>query len=292
MKMSHFKSLTRVFLTFSGLKNKIQEFGVHSNLLFISAAYKHADGKKIDGRRVLVDVERGRTVKGWTPRRLGGGLGGTRKGGPEENTRFSGREGSYRDDRRSRSRERPPERERDNRRRRSRSREDRRKRNPGRERRRSRSRDRRRSKEREGPEVEEEEPGRKDRKRSRRSRSRDRKRSRSRDRKRSRRSRSRDRRRSRERRIKDEPDDGFDPNVRIKEEKTQDDYRYGRLQNDSNEEAEDRKNFDPALVKHEDGEEDGEENGNDDEGDYEEEEYYNAHPSDVKKEEIPSDDRY
>jgi len=38
------------------------------------AAYKHADGKKIDGRRVLVDVERGRTVKGWRPRRLGQSL--------------------------------------------------------------------------------------------------------------------------------------------------------------------------------------------------------------------------
>ena len=37
----------------------------------IPAGYKHADGKKIDGRRVLVDVERGRTVKGWLPRRLG-----------------------------------------------------------------------------------------------------------------------------------------------------------------------------------------------------------------------------
>lgn len=49
-----------------------------ANCLFCSsgndvftAAYKHADGKKIDGRRVLVDVERGRTVKGWHPRRLG-----------------------------------------------------------------------------------------------------------------------------------------------------------------------------------------------------------------------------
>lgn len=41
-------------------------------LLFPStAAYKHADGKKIDNRRVLVDVERARTVKGWLPRRLG-----------------------------------------------------------------------------------------------------------------------------------------------------------------------------------------------------------------------------
>ena len=38
---------------------------------YIAAAYKHADGKKIDGKRVLVDVERGRTVKGWLPRRLG-----------------------------------------------------------------------------------------------------------------------------------------------------------------------------------------------------------------------------
>merc|ERR1719385_25667 len=42
------------------------------------AAYKSADGNKIDGRRVLVDVERGRTVKGWRPRRLGGGFGNTR----------------------------------------------------------------------------------------------------------------------------------------------------------------------------------------------------------------------
>ncbi|KAF5828186.1 hypothetical protein DUNSADRAFT_18077 [Dunaliella salina] len=38
-------------------------------------AYKSADGRKIEGRRVLVDVERGRTVETWKPRRLGGGLG-------------------------------------------------------------------------------------------------------------------------------------------------------------------------------------------------------------------------
>ncbi len=31
-------------------------------------AFDRADGRKIDGRRVLVDVERGRTVKGWKPR--------------------------------------------------------------------------------------------------------------------------------------------------------------------------------------------------------------------------------
>jgi len=55
------------------------------------AAYKQGDGKKIDGRRVLVDVERGRTVRNWQPRRLGGGMGGTRKGGNDVNERHSGR---------------------------------------------------------------------------------------------------------------------------------------------------------------------------------------------------------
>ncbi|KAH2309211.1 hypothetical protein KXW18_002408 [Aspergillus fumigatus] len=39
-------------------------------------AYKETDGIRIKDRRVLVDVERGRTVKGWKPRRFGGGLGG------------------------------------------------------------------------------------------------------------------------------------------------------------------------------------------------------------------------
>ncbi|KAK9485652.1 U1 small nuclear ribonucleoprotein of 70kDa MW N terminal-domain-containing protein [Lipomyces starkeyi] len=39
-------------------------------------AYKDMNGVQIKGRRVLVDVERGRTVKSWKPRRLGGGLGG------------------------------------------------------------------------------------------------------------------------------------------------------------------------------------------------------------------------
>ena len=37
----------------------------------MKAAYKDADGIKILGRRIVVDVERGRTVKGWRPKRLG-----------------------------------------------------------------------------------------------------------------------------------------------------------------------------------------------------------------------------
>ncbi|KAL2815165.1 U1 small nuclear ribonucleoprotein of 70kDa MW N terminal-domain-containing protein [Aspergillus granulosus] len=42
----------------------------------MKAAYKETDNIRIKDRRVLVDVERGRTVKGWKPRRFGGGLGG------------------------------------------------------------------------------------------------------------------------------------------------------------------------------------------------------------------------
>ncbi|XP_056366217.1 U1 small nuclear ribonucleoprotein 70 kDa [Oenanthe melanoleuca] len=143
------------------------------------SAYKHADGKKIDGRRVLVDVERGRTVKGWRPRRLGGGLGGTRRGGADVNIRHSGRDDTSRYDERDRERER----ERD---RRERSRE--------RERRRSRSRERRRrTRSREKEERERKRGG-----------SRDRSKDRERERDRKRRSRSRDRKRDRERDKKEE----------------------------------------------------------------------------------------
>lgn len=69
-------------------------------------AYKAADGKKIDGRRILVDVEKGRTTRGWKPRRLGGGLGGTRIGGENINQRWSGREPPRYQDGRDRSRDR------------------------------------------------------------------------------------------------------------------------------------------------------------------------------------------
>ncbi len=33
---------------------------------------------RIDGRKIFVDVERGRTVDNWRPRRLGGGAGSKR----------------------------------------------------------------------------------------------------------------------------------------------------------------------------------------------------------------------
>ncbi|KAG0180440.1 hypothetical protein DFQ29_000686 [Apophysomyces sp. BC1021] len=64
----------------------------------MKAAYKDADGLKILGRRIIVDVERGRTVKGWRPRRLAGGLGGTRDGRSQQNPSHSNRDrSSYND---------------------------------------------------------------------------------------------------------------------------------------------------------------------------------------------------
>jgi hypothetical protein len=55
---------------------------------------------KIDGRRVIVDYERGRTQKSWLPRRLGGGKGDTRRT-KESRASMLARESEYggRDDR-------------------------------------------------------------------------------------------------------------------------------------------------------------------------------------------------
>jgi len=184
------------------------------------SAYKHADGKKIDGKRVLVDVERARTVKGWLPRRLGGGLGGTRRGGPEVNIKHSGREDNVREKERYRlEREKEDRRGVDDRRgdrferKRSRSREKSRSH-------RSRSKDRRRRKEdeyeRRGKSREKD----KERKR-RRSRSRDRDRS---ERKRDKRDRSRSRDKDRERkRDKERKERKPEFDIKIKEEPI-DDY--------------------------------------------------------------------
>lgn len=55
-------------------------------------AFRAADGMKIEGREIVVDVERGHTcLQTWLPRRLGGGLGGTRLGGKRQNVKVPGR---------------------------------------------------------------------------------------------------------------------------------------------------------------------------------------------------------
>ncbi|KAK4051554.1 hypothetical protein OIV83_002694 [Microbotryomycetes sp. JL201] len=60
-------------------KSKGYAFIVYERERDMKAAYKDADGLKLHGKRLMIDVERGRTVKDWKPRRLGGGLGGRPK---------------------------------------------------------------------------------------------------------------------------------------------------------------------------------------------------------------------
>ncbi|CAD8169091.1 unnamed protein product [Paramecium pentaurelia] len=50
----------------------------------VKSAYKYAVDKRIDGRKVIVDIERGRTILKWRPRYLGGGLGELRRSRSEE----------------------------------------------------------------------------------------------------------------------------------------------------------------------------------------------------------------
>jgi U1 small nuclear ribonucleoprotein len=59
-------------------RSKGVAFVEYENEEDMKRAYRAADGMNIEGRHVLVDVERGHTVPTWLPRRLGGGLGGTR----------------------------------------------------------------------------------------------------------------------------------------------------------------------------------------------------------------------
>jgi U1 small nuclear ribonucleoprotein len=58
---------------------------------YMKRAYRGADSMRIEGRPIVVDVERGHTVPNWLPRRLGGGLGGTRLGGTDVNVKAPGR---------------------------------------------------------------------------------------------------------------------------------------------------------------------------------------------------------
>lgn len=53
------------------------------NHLLIVALAK-GNGRRVDGSRVIVDYERGRTKSDWRPRRLGGGKGDTRRDREEE----------------------------------------------------------------------------------------------------------------------------------------------------------------------------------------------------------------
>lgn len=51
-------------------------FIVYEHERDMRTAFRETRGLKINSRRVVVDIERGRTVPGWLPRKLGGGRGG------------------------------------------------------------------------------------------------------------------------------------------------------------------------------------------------------------------------
>ncbi|GMH35730.1 hypothetical protein BSKO_03598 [Bryopsis sp. KO-2023] len=77
----------------------------------MNEAWNMAEGMKIEGRRITVDVEKGRTVDGWRPRRLGGGLGGQSRmarepGSSERDAGFRGEGLPEREHRPERERER------------------------------------------------------------------------------------------------------------------------------------------------------------------------------------------
>lgn len=59
-------------------KSRGYAFVEYDNEKDAETAVRKSEGKRIDGRKILCDVERGRTVKNWRPMRLGGGMGGGR----------------------------------------------------------------------------------------------------------------------------------------------------------------------------------------------------------------------
>ncbi|GME78974.1 unnamed protein product [Ambrosiozyma monospora] len=57
-------------------KSKGYAFAVYKNKQEAQLAFQRGNGMIINDRKIVVDVERGRVVKNWKPRRLAGGLGG------------------------------------------------------------------------------------------------------------------------------------------------------------------------------------------------------------------------
>jgi len=72
-------SLTRIIVDKLTGKYKGYAFIEFVRAEDMKLAYKSATNMNIGGRRIIIDVERGRTVAQWKPRRLGGGLGGEKR---------------------------------------------------------------------------------------------------------------------------------------------------------------------------------------------------------------------
>lgn len=61
---------TKMIKTFNVIKHSLR---------FTIVALERGNGRRVDGARVVVDCERGRTRSEWVPRRLGGGKGDKRR---------------------------------------------------------------------------------------------------------------------------------------------------------------------------------------------------------------------
>ncbi|TAQ84620.1 hypothetical protein B7494_g7051 [Chlorociboria aeruginascens] len=71
-----FKTLMVARLSYEATEQDLEsEFGRFGPIERVTAL-ENCDGIRIKDRRIKVDVERGRTVRDWKPRRFGGGLGG------------------------------------------------------------------------------------------------------------------------------------------------------------------------------------------------------------------------
>lgn len=77
-ELEEFGSISRIRIVTDKLNGKPRGYAFveFERLEDMKRAYKLGMNRNIDGKRVIVDVERGRTVADWKPRRLGGGLGG------------------------------------------------------------------------------------------------------------------------------------------------------------------------------------------------------------------------
>lgn len=75
-KLSKFGEIEHVRVVRNGTKSRGYAFVVFKNDRDVKDAYENANGVLINGKPILVDIERGRTIKNWIPRFLGGGLGG------------------------------------------------------------------------------------------------------------------------------------------------------------------------------------------------------------------------
>jgi U11/U12 small nuclear ribonucleoprotein SNRNP35 len=84
-KITHIRLVRDIVTGFS----KGYAFITFSDARDFREAFKNANHQIIDNRQILVDFERERIVKGWIPRRLGGGLGGRKESGQ---LRFGGRD--------------------------------------------------------------------------------------------------------------------------------------------------------------------------------------------------------